>query len=175
MISFGEVVKSNSGSFHPRDCSTASLMILLSLSSFFGFHSFRIDLSEGRNIIWSRPHSVSFWTINSTLSRLFGIAIIILLCSCGKLWICWETMVPSNMFLSRTSMRISYLVLLFSCFGLWTRTISPRFVLRTFLSCDKSSASETMMLEFFFVYSVMKSCIKKYWNDKMMMQYFLIF
>ena len=58
----------------PRDCSTASLAILLSLSAFFSFHCLITLFSAGRKRISSTPISESFCTISSAFSRLLGIA-----------------------------------------------------------------------------------------------------
>ena len=137
--------------FRPQDCSTASLIILLSLSSFLLFRSLRTDLSDGQKIIWSKPHSVSFWTINSTLSRLFGIAMIILFFSWILSCICSEMILHSTILLSQRSIRTSYLIFLLSCSGLWIQSVSPIFALRTFLSCNKRSVSETMIWVLFLV------------------------
>jgi len=75
-FSFKLVVNVTVGSFRPRDCSTASRAIFISLSALFSFHVLMTDLSLGRKIISSSQISVNFWTINSTFSHLFGIPII---------------------------------------------------------------------------------------------------
>ena len=84
-ISLIFVTNSIFGIVRHRDCSTASRAIFCNLSDFFSFHCLMIDLSLGQKKIASNQISVNFWTINSTFSRLFGMAIIIHFFVCAPL------------------------------------------------------------------------------------------
>lgn len=155
------------GTEYPRDCSVASLAIFWSLSPFWWFRTLITDLWLGRKIIFWIQISVSFWTINSAFSRLFGIAMII----DETLW--WNSEYSNFVFsvisacrvLSFRSNIFTWYLVIESCL-FWIENLSQIFILRTFLIWFMISRSDRIIFSHLISKSDMNNCMILAMNDK---------